>query len=66
MYEPDVEVVGEYQKAEQVKDFLKRISIAVILLDINLGGESGLDICKFVVENHPSIKILAISIIYQQ
>ena len=61
LHEPDVEVVGECQKAEQVKDFLKRISIDVILLDINLGGESGLDICKFVVENNPSIKILAMS-----
>ena len=61
LHEPDVEVVGECQKAEQVKDFLKRISIDVILLDINLGGESGLDVCKFVVENYPSIKILAMS-----
>ena len=61
LHELDVEVVGECQKAEQVKDFLKRISIDVILLDINLGGESGLDVCKFVVENYPSIKILAMS-----
>lgn len=61
LHEPNFEVVGECQKVEQVKDFLKRISIDVILLDINLGGESGLDICKFVVENNPSIKILAMS-----
>ena len=61
LHEPDVEVVGECQKAEQVKDFLKRIAIDVILLDINLGGESGLDICKFVVEHNPSIKILSMS-----
>ena len=61
LHEPDFEVVGECQKVEQVKDFLKRIAIDVILLDINLGGESGLDVCKFVVEHNPSIKILAVS-----
>ncbi len=61
LHEPDFEVVGECQKVEQVKDFLKKISIDVILLDINLGGESGLDICKFIVEHNPSIKILAMS-----
>ena len=59
--EPDFEVVGECQNAQQVKDFLNKITIDVILLDINLGGDSGLDVCKFVVECKPSIKVLAMS-----
>lgn len=61
LHEPDFEVVGECQNAQQVKDFLNKITIDVILLDINLGGESGLDVCKYVIEQNPAIKVLAMS-----
>ncbi len=61
LHEPDFEVVGECQNAQQVKDFLNKITIDVILLDINLGSESGLDVCKYVIEQNPAIKVLAMS-----
>ena len=60
-HEPDFEVIGECQKAAQVKQFLESNVIDVVLLDINLGEDSGLDICKFITENHTSVKVLAMS-----
>ena len=60
-HEPDFEVIGECQKAIQVKQFLQTTLIDVVLLDINLGEDSGLDICKYITEYHPSAKVLAMS-----
>ncbi len=61
LHEPDFEVIGECQKAIQVKQFLQSNIIDVVLLDINLGEDSGLDICKYITEYHPLAKVLAMS-----
>lgn len=59
--ESDFEVVGECQNAPQVKAILKEKAIDVVLLDINLGEDSGLNVCKHIVEKHPTVKVLAMS-----
>lgn len=59
--EPDFEVIGECQNAAQVKTTLKDKDIDVVLLDINLGEDSGLNVCKHIVEKHPAVKVLAMS-----
>ncbi|MFC0183487.1 DNA-binding response regulator, NarL/FixJ family, contains REC and HTH domains [Pseudarcicella hirudinis] len=59
--EPDMTVAGECQTAEEVYAMLKSTAIDIILLDINLGKDSGLDLCKFIFEEYPSTKVLAIS-----
>lgn len=61
LHEPDFEVIGECQKAEQVKHFLETNTIDVVLLDINLGEESGLNVCKYIVDNYGTVKVLAMS-----
>jgi len=59
--EPDIAVLGTCQSAQQVLQFLQENIIDVALLDINLGPDNGLDLCKLIHEKYPSIRILAIS-----
>ncbi|MDJ1485720.1 response regulator transcription factor [Cytophagaceae bacterium YF14B1] len=59
--EPDIEVVGSCQDGAQVWSALQESSIDIVLLDINMGKESGLDICKHIVEEFPKTKVLSIS-----
>lgn len=63
--EADIAVVGECQNALQVKQLLASQAIDVVLLDINLGQDSGLDLCRYIHEHYASTKILAISM-YQE
>jgi DNA-binding NarL/FixJ family response regulator len=59
--EPDLTVVGQCQNAQQVKEILKSIPIDLVILDINLGNESGLEICKYITDTYPTIRVLAMS-----
>jgi DNA-binding NarL/FixJ family response regulator len=61
LHEADFNIVGECQTALQVKRFLASDEIDVVLLDINLGADNGLDICKYITENNPKVKVLAMS-----
>lgn len=61
LHEPDIEILGECQNTEQVKTMLQITSVDVILLDINLGGESGLDLCKYITSKYPQVKVLAMT-----
>jgi DNA-binding NarL/FixJ family response regulator len=64
--EDDIEVIGECQNATQTFEMLRTNPCDVILLDINLGHESGLDICKSIIEQFPKIKVLAISMYHEE
>jgi DNA-binding NarL/FixJ family response regulator len=59
--ESDFTVIGEAQNKAQVSAFLQESTVNVVLLDINLGKESGLDICKYICDEHPSVRVIAIS-----
>jgi len=63
--ESDIEVVGQCQTAQELYDLVKSNEKLVVLLDINLGNESGLDICKTLSENYPLAKVIAVSM-YQE
>lgn len=64
--EDDIEVIGECQNATQTFEMLKNTPCDVILLDINLGNESGLDLCKSITDQYSSIKVLAISMYHEE
>jgi DNA-binding NarL/FixJ family response regulator len=59
--ENDVEVVGHASTSASCLSFLKQQQPDVILMDINLGTESGIDLCKAVKETYPQVMILALS-----
>lgn len=59
--EEDIAVQGTCQSAEQTLHFLAKNQVDIVLLDINLGPDNGLDLCKLIHEKHPSVRILAIS-----
>lgn len=64
--EDDIEVIGECQNSSQTFEMLKKKPCDVILLDINLGNESGLDLCKSITDQFPSVKVLAISMYHEE
>lgn len=57
----NIEVVGAVSNAFEAIPFLKKHTIDVILLDINLPDISGIDLCKKIHKEFPAIKILGIS-----
>lgn len=65
-HEKNIEWLGHALNAASCMYFLKQQQPDVLLLDINLPDMSGLDLCKEIKENYPSIKIIGLSSFNQQ
>lgn len=61
-----VEWMGHATNADSCMAFLKQQLPDVILMDINLPDKSGIDLCKEVKEQYPSIFIVGLSTFNQQ
>lgn len=59
--EEDIAVLGTCQSAQQTLQFLEKNHVDIVLLDIHLGPDNGLDLCKLIHEKYPIVRILAIS-----
>jgi DNA-binding NarL/FixJ family response regulator len=57
----NIEVVGAVSNAFDAIPFLKKNTVDVVLLDINLPDISGIDLCKKINKEFSQIKILGIS-----
>lgn len=64
--EKSIEWVGHAMNADSCLAFLKQQQPDVILMDINMPGKSGIDLCKEVKEKHPSVFIIGLSTFNQQ
>lgn len=64
--ESDIEVVGKCPDGNSVFNFLKKESIDLILLDINLPDISGIEVSKRLSVSYPDIKILAVSMFNEE
>lgn len=59
--EPDLEVNGESETAEQALSLIEHSLPDLILADISLTGKSGLELIKDVQTMHPNLPVLVIS-----
>ena len=57
----DINVVGTAENAYQAIDFLKNNEVDIAFLDINLPDISGIDLCKKIKTEFPSVQCLALS-----
>lgn len=64
--ETNISCVGHAGSSESCLAFLKHHEPDVILMDINLGEESGIELCEIVRKTYPNIKILGLSTFNQQ
>ena len=58
---PEFEVVGEASDGEEVLKKTKTLSPDVIIIDISMPKISGIDATKQIVESHPTIKVLVLT-----
>jgi DNA-binding NarL/FixJ family response regulator len=64
--EKGIDWTGHAMNAASCLAFLERQLPDVILMDINLPDQSGIDLCKEVKEKHPSVFIIGLSTFNQQ
>lgn len=64
--EKGIEWMGHATSADSCLAFLKQRQPDVILMDINLPGESGIELCKRVKEMYPAVLVLGLSTFNQQ
>jgi two-component system nitrate/nitrite response regulator NarL len=59
--EPNFEVVGEYSGFAPIRPLIPDLDADIVLVDISLGKESGLDIAKYIKNVNPALKVIIIS-----
>ncbi len=58
---PDLEIVGEAEDGAEVLPFLAKNMVDVILLDIQMKKQSGIEVARRVRTAHPGIKIIVLT-----
>ncbi len=59
--EPSIQIIGSAATANAALSFLKQHATDVVLLDINLPDQSGLEVCKHIADKHITTRVIAIS-----
>jgi DNA-binding NarL/FixJ family response regulator len=60
-FEPDIEVVAEASNARQTLELAGKHKPAAIVMDLSMGGLSGIPLIKQLLIEHPAIHILIVS-----
>ena len=63
--QPDLTVCGQIFKADDAIHAVQRTNPHLILLDINLQGSNGIDLGKAILANHPTVRILMLTMYNQ-
>ena len=64
--EKTMKVVGRSYDGPGVLTFLEKHEVDIILLDVNLPGMNGIEVCKSIKSKHPKVKVLAISMFNEE
>jgi DNA-binding NarL/FixJ family response regulator len=56
-----INIVGECEDGNQVLEFLENNRVDIILMDINMQDINGIDCTKMVIDKHPTIKVIALT-----
>lgn len=59
--DPDIKVVAEYSEFAQLKPLIPTLQADVVLLDLSLNDENGLDIAKYIKHANASLKVVILS-----
>ena len=59
--QPDMEVVGEAENAQEVLALIRKQACDVVVLDISMPGRSGLEIVKELKQERPRTAVLVLS-----
>lgn len=65
-HEKDIDWMGHATNAASCLGFLKQQQPDILLMDINLPDMNGIDLCKAVKQQYPSIFVLGLSTFNQQ
>ena len=60
--EPDMALVGEAGNAQELFERVKKLNVNIVLLDISMPGESGLEALKELRQNYPRVPVLILSV----
>jgi two-component system, NarL family, invasion response regulator UvrY len=58
---PDIHVAGEAGNAAEALKLVRKLSLDLVLLDISLPGQSGLDLLKLIKAEQPDLCVLVLS-----
>ena len=59
--EKDIFIAGKLMNGLDALEFLKTNPVDVSLIDINMPGIDGIELCKAILKSHPRIKVLALT-----
>ncbi len=62
----EVEVVGEAGSGEEALEMVGKVEPDVILMDISMPGMNGIQATKMIRENHPSAKVVMLTMLDQE
>lgn len=59
---PNIQIVGEANSGEKAIEIIEKVKPDVILMDVKMPGMVGLEATKHIVNEHPEIKILVVTV----
>lgn len=60
-FEPDIDVIAEATNGRQTLDLAAELNPSAIVMDLSMGGLSGVELVKKLLAEHPSVHILIVS-----